>query len=94
MFTTSTVFAASGAQILRDVAILGEQPGRAVDDEEDEVRVAQRALGLIADLARERRHRRVAVLETAGVGELVAAAVVELDDVARGGRGSCPADRA
>ena len=68
-------------QLLRDVTILGQHTGGAVDDEEDEVGSLERAPRLVADLAREGRHRRIAVLESARVRELVPAAVVERDDV-------------
>ena len=70
-----------GTKVLGDLPIFRDHAGRAVDHEEDEVRVLERPAGLIANLPGERRHRRVAVFESARVGQLVAAAVIELDDV-------------
>ena len=70
-----------GPKILRDVPILRQHPRRAVDNEENEIRVAQGALRLRLDLARECRHRRVPVFETAGVGQLVLASIVERHDL-------------
>ena len=69
------------AEVVRDVAVLGEHAGRAVDDEEDQIGAFQRPPRLRADLAGVRRHRRVAIFEAAGVGQLEAAPVIEGDDV-------------
>ena len=68
-------------QLRGDVAILGQNPGGAVDHEKDEVGGLERAPGLIPDLARKGRHRRVAVLESAGISELVTLSAVERNDV-------------
>ena len=69
------------AKVLCDVAIFGHDARRAVDDKEDEVGFVERATRLRADLAGVGRHRRVAVLQSAGVGELETPSVVESDDV-------------
>ena len=69
------------AKIVGDLAILRHDARRTVDDEQDEVRIFQSALSLRANFTRVCRHRRVAVFESARVGELELAPIIHRHDL-------------
>ena len=70
----------SRPQLGGDIAILGHHSGRAIDDEQDQIGLLDRPAGLGANLRRVGGHRRIAVFEPAGVGELKSPAIIELHD--------------
>ena len=70
----------SRPQLGGDIAILGHHSGRAIDDEQDQIGLLDRPAGLGANLRRVGGHRRIAVFEPAGVGQVVPTAVIKLRD--------------